>query len=134
MNIEIKRLTLTAILPEYRYGEPWINLCASLGTFHNYGAIIKGRGDLLIPTGIVINLNDNNIMGKIYISPYFTKHTGITLYGGTLLHGPNNRDEIYIHLFNHNFTKRYIENNTIIARMVIQPVYRPKFKQVMEFT
>ena len=124
MQLKIKQLNDNAVLPQRATGgSAGFDLYSSLES-----PIEIAPGErVLIPTGIAIQLPDNNYVAYIYARSGLAIKSGITLSNCVGVIDSDYRGEIKVGLINLS-DKAYIVNPADrIAQMVISPVIIPEF-------
>ncbi len=124
--IKIKRLTTTAIIPQYAHYND-----AGLDLFSTDNTILMPGEIKLIHTGIAISLPDD-------VEAQIRPRSGLALKNGiTVLNSPGTidagyRGEIGIIVINHGKKSFEITVGTKIAQMVITPIIHAEIQEVVE--
>ncbi len=119
MKIKIKRLTNTARLPQRQtMGSAGADLHADI----NEPVVILPHMTVKIPTGLAIELPDENYVALIYPrSGLSTKH-GIALANKVAVIDSDYRGEMQIPLHNHSNEAYIVQPDERVAQLVIMPV------------
>jgi dUTP pyrophosphatase len=128
MNIQIKKLKSTAILPEYQTAHAAASdLCACIDE-----QIVLKHGEFkVIPTGIAIALPDG------YEAQIRGRSGNAAKYGISVVHGVGTidadyRGELGVILINHGQDDFVINHGDRIAQMIIAKCERAEWEQVEE--
>ncbi|MDD4699045.1 MAG: dUTP diphosphatase [Oscillospiraceae bacterium] len=123
MELKIKRLKCNSILPKRAtVGSAGFDLYSSL---ESPVEIAPGER-VLIPTGIAIELPDNNYVAYIYARSGLAIKNGITLSNCVGVIDSDYRGEIKVGLINLSDKAYTINSADRIAQMVISPVIIPE--------
>lgn len=126
MNIKIKKLNENAKIPfRATEGSAGSDLFACIEN----DIIIRPDQRILIPTGIAIELDDNNCGAFLFPRSSVSFKSGVSLANCVGVVDSDYRGEIKIPLINHSDTDFIIHNGDRIAQMVIMPVIIPVFTE-----
>lgn len=129
MNIKIKKLNENAKIPfRATEGSAGSDLFACIEN----DIIIRPDQRILIPTGIAIELDDNNCGAFMFPRSSVSFKSGVSLANCVGVVDSDYRGEIKIPLINHSDTDFIIHNGDRIAQMVIMPVIIPVFTEIDE--
>jgi len=124
VQLKIKQLNDNAILPQRATGGS-----AGFDLYSNLAEPVEmAPGErVLIPTGIAIELPDNNYVAYIYARSGLAIKNGITLSNCVGVIDSDYRGEIKVGLINLSDKAYIINPSDRIAQMVIAPVIIPEF-------
>jgi dUTP pyrophosphatase len=131
MKIEIKRLDEKVILPAYETaGAAAVDLRANINK-----AIKLDLGETaLIPTGIAININDDNVAAVILPRSGLGHNHGIKLGNSVGLIDSDYTGELKVSVKNTGTSVYKINPQDRIAQMKFIPIVRAEFIEVEEFS
>jgi dUTP pyrophosphatase len=131
MKIEIKKLDEKVILPAYETaGAAAVDLRANITK-----AIKLDLGETaLIPTGIAININDDNVAAVILPRSGLGHNYGIKLGNSVGLIDSDYQGELKVSIKNTGNGLYKISPQDRIAQMLFVPVIRAEFVEVEEFS
>lgn len=129
IKVKIKRLTETAIVPEYQsVGAGAFDLCANTDRPINS---CPRDSALLIPTGLAIQI-PSGYVGIIIPRSGLGHRDGIVLGNGIGVIDSDYRGEIKVSICNRESRDVIIYPNNRIAQMLIMPVVQAEFIEVDE--
>lgn len=134
-TIEIKIVNDEVItendIPRYQTdGSVGLDLLAAIET----PEVIKPHSRVLIPTGIAININDNNVGAFIFARSGLAK-SGIALSNGVGVIDSDYQGELKVSITNNDPEKMFLLNpKDRIAQLVFMPVKKIKFNLVEKFS
>ena len=128
VKVLIKRLNPAVSLPEYKTnGASGMDLMA----FIREPIIIKPKTSSLIPTGLSVAFSENY---EIQIRPRsglaVKKNISVLNTPGTI--DSDYRGEIKVIIYNHGDNNFTINNNDRIAQMILTPVVKIEFEEVLD--
>jgi dUTP pyrophosphatase len=131
MDIKIKKLTNTAKLPQRQtVGSAGADLHADI----TEAIVILPHRTVKIPTGLAIELPDENYVALIYPrSGLSTKH-GIALANKVAVIDSDYRGEMQIPLHNHSDEAFVVQPDERVAQLVIMPVLPVNYVESNELT
>lgn len=131
MKIEIKRLDKKVLLPAYETaGAAAVDLRANITK-----AIKLDLGETaLIPTGIAININDDEVAAVILPRSGLGHNHGIKLGNSVGLIDADYQKELFVSIKNTGNGVYKINPQDRIAQMLFTPVIRAEFVEVEEFS
>lgn len=131
MNIELKRLTESAKIPQ-RQSEFAAGYDLHASTYAE--RIIRPGEYDVIPTGIAVHIKDVHVVGKIYTrSGNGFKH-GVVLRNGTGVIDSDYQGEIFICLLNEGFMDFIVKPGDRIAQIIFTNTIPVLFHEVRQFT
>ena len=96
---------------------------------------IKPRSRVLIPTGIAININDNNVGAFIFARSGLASKSGIALSNGVGVIDSDYQGELKVSITNNDPEKIFLlRPKDRIAQLVFLPVKKIKFNLVEKFS
>lgn len=133
-NIEVKilddRINKNFPLPQYEtHGSAGMDLKAML----DEDTIIKAGETRLIPTGIAVNMGDDNICATILPRSGLGHKNGIVLGNLVGLIDSDYQGQIFVSIWNRSDSDFVIKIGDRIAQLVFLPVIKAKFEVVAEF-
>lgn len=100
----------------------------------SYEQSVVASGSVLIPTGLKIHINDNNLVGLIYPRSKLGSQ-GLVLANTIGVIDSDYQGEIFVNVLNRNmFQKITIKPLQKIAQLVFTKIEHPSFNIVTEFT
>lgn len=135
-TIEIKIVNDEVItdndIPQYQTdGSVGLDLLAAI----KVPEFIKPRSRVLIPTGIAININDNNVGAFIFARSGLASKSGIALSNGVGVIDSDYQGELKISITNNDPEKIFLlRPKDRIAQLVFLPVKKIKFNLVEKFS
>jgi dUTP pyrophosphatase len=131
MKIEIKKLDEKVILPAYETaGAAAVDLRANINK-----AIKLDLGETaLIPTGIAININDDNVAAVILPRSGLGHNHGIKLGNSVGLIDADYNKELFVSIKNTGTGVYKINPQDRIAQMMFIPIIHVEFEEVEEFS
>ena len=126
IKVLVKKINSKAQIPKYKTdGSSGMDLMALIEN----PIIIKPQKSALIPTGLSIAIPEDTELQIRPRSGLATKSSiSVLNTPGTI--DSDYRGEIKIILFNHGKEKFTVNNNDIIAQMILMPVLKAKFEEV----
>ena len=122
MEVQIKKLSATAILPNYAHSND-----AGMDIYANEAVSIKAGQRTLVGTGITLAIPDGYV-GLIWDKSGMAVKNGITTLAGVIDAGY--RGEVKIALYNTSSETYEIEAGHKIAQMLVQTIHQPILKEV----
>ena len=130
MNVQIKRLTKTAIIPKYQStGAAAFDLHADIPDGDGY-SLWSNSSSVLIPTGLSIAIPIGFV--GIIVPRSGLGHQGLILGNGTGVIDSDYRGEIKVSLLNRDDCFKRIYHSDRVAQMLIMPVVQCQFVEVDE--
>lgn len=129
MEIEIKRKNSSVIIPEYKTdGSVGLDL-------HTYALSfdIPPFSQVIVPTGVSINIKDPNVMGMI-VPRSSVGSRGLVLGNGTGIIDSDYQGEIKLVLYNRTSEPVWLEEDERVAQLIFVPIIKANFKEVLEFS
>lgn len=119
-------------IPQYQTdGSVGLDLLAAI----KVPEFIKPRSRVLIPTGIAININDNNVGAFIFARSGLASKSGISLSNGVGVIDSDYQGELKVSITNNDPEKIFLLNpKDRIAQLVFLPVKKIKFNLVEKFS
>ena len=131
MKIEIKKLNENAIIPEYKTsGAAAVDLCACIDA----PLLLTPETPVLIPTGIALNMGEENVVALIVPRSGLGFNHGIGLMNTVGVIDSDYQGEIMVKLRMSHGDSYRIQPNERIAQMLFMPVHKVLFNEVTEFS
>lgn len=126
MQLKVKRLTDTAILPSYSHdGDSGLDLFAA------ESVVLPAGGSALVRTGIAIQL-PNGTEGQVRPRSGLALNSSITVLNSPGTIDGGYRGEIGVILINHGSSPVFVETGMKIAQLVVAPRLRVEVLEVAE--
>lgn len=131
MKIEIKKVNENAIIPEYKTtGAAAVDLCACIDA----PLLLTPETPVLIPTGIALNMGEENVVALIVPRSGLGFNHGIGLMNTVGVIDSDYQGEIMVKLRMSHGDSYRIQPNERIAQMLFMPVHKVLFNEVVEFS
>lgn len=131
MKIKIKKLNKNAIIPEYKTsGAAAVDLCACIDA----PLLLTPETPVLIPTGIALNMGEENVVVLIVPRSGLGFNHGIGLMNTIGVIDSDYQGEIMVKLRMSHGDSYRIQPNERIAQMLFMPVHKVLFNEVIEFS
>lgn len=131
MKIEIKKVNENAIIPEYKTsGAAAVDLCACIDA----PLLLTPETPVLIPTGIALNMGEENVVALIVPRSGLGFNHGIGLMNTVGVIDSDYQGEIMVKLRMSHGDSYRIQPNERIAQMLFMPVHKVLFNEVTEFS
>lgn len=131
MKIEIKKLNENAIIPEYKTsGAAAVDLCACIDA----PLLLTPETPVLIPTGIALNMGEENVVALIVPRSGLGFNYGIGLMNTVGVIDSDYQGEIMVKLRMSHGDSYRIQPNERIAQMLFMPVHKVSLNEVSEFS
>jgi dUTP pyrophosphatase len=131
MKIEIKKLNENAIIPEYKTnGAAAVDLCACIDA----SLLLTPETPVLIPTGIALNMGEENVVALIVPRSGLGFNHGIGLMNTVGVIDSDYQGEIMVKLRMSHGDNYRIQPNERIAQMLFMPVHKVLLNEVAEFS
>ena len=128
-KIKMKKLRENAIIPKRAtMGSAGLDLCACI----DEAVTIKAGERMVVPTGIAIGIESNEIVALIYARSGLAIKHGITLSNAVGVIDSDYRGELCVGLLNTSKEDYTIEPNERIAQLVLTPVIIAEPEEVEE--
>lgn len=131
MKIEIKKVNENAIIPEYKTsGAAAVDLCACIDA----PLLLTPETPVLIPTGIALNMGEENVVALIVPRSGLGFNNGIGLMNTVGVIDSDYQGEIMVKLRMSHGDSYRIQPNERIAQMFFMPIHKVLFNEVTEFS
>jgi len=131
MKIEIKKVNENAIIPEYKTsGAAAVDLCACIDA----PLLLTPETPVLIPTGIALNMGEENVVALIVPRSGLGFNHGIGLMNTVGVIDSDYQGEIMVKLRMSHGDSYRIQPNERIAQMLFMPVHKVLFNEVVKFS
>ena len=131
MKIEIKKVNENAIIPEYKTsGAAAVDLCACIDA----PLLLTPETPVLIPTGIALNMGEENVVALIVPRSGLGFNHGIGLMNTVGVIDSDYQGEIMVKLRMSHGDNYRIQPNERIAQMLFMPVHKVLLNEVAEFS